>query len=56
MSRLRNINVSVSYSDNLRTNVEAKEGTAQQDYEPSSSRKQSNSIIIKSSDEEDVDA
>ncbi|XBI62837.1 hypothetical protein VPH35_043375 [Triticum aestivum] len=56
VSRLRNINDSVSYSDNLRTNVEAKEGRAQQDYEPSTSRKQSGSIIIISSDEEDVDA
>ncbi|KAF7078491.1 hypothetical protein CFC21_082916 [Triticum aestivum] len=57
VSCLRNMKESVSYTDNERSNVEAKgDNNAQEDYEPSSSRKKSNSIIILSSDDEDIDA
>ncbi|EMS66422.1 hypothetical protein TRIUR3_20450 [Triticum urartu] len=57
VSCLRNMKESVSYTDNERSNVKAKgDNNAQEDYEPSSSRKKSNSIIILSSNDEDIDA
>ncbi|XBJ23916.1 hypothetical protein VPH35_001915 [Triticum aestivum] len=55
VSRLRNINESIE--TNQRTNVEDKEdGSAPQQYQPSSSSKEYDSIIILSSDEDDANA
>ncbi|KAM3191322.1 hypothetical protein ACQJBY_068930 [Aegilops geniculata] len=55
VSRLRNINESIE--TNQRTNVEDKEdGSASQQYQPSSSSKEYDSIIILSSDEDDANA
>ncbi|KAF7068033.1 hypothetical protein CFC21_073831 [Triticum aestivum] len=54
VSRLRNINETIE--TNQRTNVEDKDVSAPQQYQPSSSRKEYDSIIILSSDEEDPNA